>query len=1220
MVLVFLRDWRSVIVVVLNIPFALLAALVALWLTGQTINLMTLGGLALAVGILVDEGDGRGREHPRPDGAHALHGAGRLARESGDGGAAAAGDALHPGRVHPLVLHGRSRSQAFVPLSLAVGFSMVASYILSSTFVPVMSVWLLRHHHHPEQPLAEDSRFSFGRFRAAYARFLQRVQGIRWYMIGGYVVISVLVILVVGGTRGTEIFPAVDSGFFQMRLRAASGTRIEDTEELIQKALAIVKKEAGPENVDVTVAFGGVSPSSYTINTVYLWTAGPEEVVVRIALKPHSGIRLEDFKEHLRHQLPEQLEPWLRDRLVAQGLNEEQVASRIHGLRLSFEPADMLNEVMSFGSRTPIEVAVSGPKLADSRAHARRIYERLGQIKSLRDLQYVQAFDYPTVEVKVDRERAGESDVTADELGRSLVPSTSSSRFTVPNYWCDPASGVGYQVQVEVPRDRMNSSKEVGMISVKRTPKGSVMIRDVADVGEGMMPGEYDRYNMRRIVSMTANVEGEDLGGVANRIDDAIRAAGDPPRGVTVAVRGQIVPMRQMFAGLGRGLAMAVVVIFLLLAAYFQSFRLAFIVTTTVPAVLAGVVLALWATRTTINIQSFMGAIMAVGVAVANAILLVTFAERSRSSGSERGRRRGPGGPGASAADLDDEHGDDRGHGADGAGAGRRRATNRPPGPGRHRRPARRHLRNTDLVASRFHGRAEKSQPCLGIDGPLRSGERALCSGRENRSPRRRSHRSLRGVAAENGTVLQRSGSVNSIAKHLLRFGLKCLPLIGMAGAALTSAGCTGTSPASGQAKEPESVVAKAGPPKKQSLAHIVEQPGRIEAYEQAPLFAKISGYVDKVNVDIGASVHKGQVLAELSMPETVKEVQQKKAAVAQAKVEIDQAEKAVKTAKASDATAQSLIEEAKFTLVRAQADLDRWQSQYTRMEKLARTKVIDEQSRDEALLQMKAAEATIELDKAKIQSAEANKRESEARLEKAIADVGAARSKHRFAEADLARMKAWLEYAQIRAPFDGVVSDRHVDPGHFLQPGVSGGARKAEPLFIVVRRDKVRVFVDVPETDAICIKDGSSTAQIRIQALNEAEFEGKITGSSWSLDPGQRTLRTEIDLENPDGRLRPGMYAYAHIHVVRPEVWTLPASAVVARDSQMFCFCVEEGKAVRTPIRIGFREKGVVELLKKQSISPSGEKRWQDFTGQEAIVQVDAANLSDGQPVKTEK
>jgi multidrug efflux pump subunit AcrB len=220
----------------------------------------------------------------------------------------------------------------------------------------------------------------------------------------------------------------------------------------------------------------------------------------------------------------------------------------------------------------------------------------------------------------------------------------------VPNYWRDPSTGIGYQVQVEVPTARMNSVREVGLVPIKRpgepgsaSPSRQLYLQDVARIHEGVEPGEYDRYNMRRLVSMTANVQGEDLGRVAEQITRAIQAAGEPPRGVSVEVRGQIVPMQQMFGwlaggkvyeGLTFGLGLAVVAIFLLLTAYFQSLRLALVVVLTAPAVVAGVALALLVTGTTLNLQSFMGAIMAVGVAMANAILLVTFAERARREGA----------------------------------------------------------------------------------------------------------------------------------------------------------------------------------------------------------------------------------------------------------------------------------------------------------------------------------------------------------------------------------------------------------------------------------------------------------------------------------------------------------------------------------------------------------------------------------------------------------
>ena len=250
-------------------------------------------------------------------------------------------------------------------------------------------------------------------------------------------------------------------------------------------------------------------------------------------------------------------------------------------------------------------------------------------------MQVAQSLDYPAVEGKLNRPLAGASGVTAQSVTNSIVAATSSSRFVVPNYWQDPATGIGYQVQVEIPIARMNSAKEIGLVPINRpNQKDQLFLQDVADIREGVVPGEYDRYNMKRVVSITANIQGEDLGRVAAHIDRAIAAAGEAPRGVKVDVRGQIESMRQMFTGLSYGLALAVLAISLLLWAYVQSLRLSAAVMLTAPAVIAGVAVALLATGTTLNIQSFMGAIMAVGVAVANAILLVTFAERARREGA----------------------------------------------------------------------------------------------------------------------------------------------------------------------------------------------------------------------------------------------------------------------------------------------------------------------------------------------------------------------------------------------------------------------------------------------------------------------------------------------------------------------------------------------------------------------------------------------------------
>jgi multidrug efflux pump subunit AcrB len=642
MVLLFLRDWRSVLVVVLNIPFALLGAVIALWLTGQTLNLMTLGGLALAVGILVDEST------VEVENIHTqMERTGSIARATRLGNAETAVPRLLAMLcvlavfLPSFFMEGAARA-LFVPLALAVGFAMVASYLLSSTFVPVLSVWVLRHYH-PGRETQAAGRGSFARFRAGFARILERIMPLRGAVVVGYVVAAGLVIWLVGRQLGMEIFPSVDTGQFQLRLRAADGTRIERTEEIAREALAVIKDEAGAgphgeDNVAVSLGYLGLIPSSYPINTIYLWTRGPEEAVLRVALRPGCGVRVEELKHRLRDELPRRLGEWLGRTLRAEGLNENQIAERVRGLRLSFEPADIVNEVMSFGAPTPVEVAVSGLAFSGQQRDAHRAYvekvrEALAGIGSLRDLQFAQSLDYPAVAVQVDRERAGLSGVTAADVARALVAATSSSRFVTPVYWADPKTGIGYQVQVEVPPFRMNSAEEIGMVPVKGGGEPPLLLRDVAQVRAGKVPGEYDRYNMRRLLSLTANIEGEDLGRVAGHVARAIAAAGEPPRGLLIDVRGQLVPMQQMFRGLAIGLGLAVVVIFLLLTAYFQSLRLALVSVSAVPAVIAGVAVMLLATGTTLNIQSFMGAIMALGVAVANAILLVTFAERRREEG-----------------------------------------------------------------------------------------------------------------------------------------------------------------------------------------------------------------------------------------------------------------------------------------------------------------------------------------------------------------------------------------------------------------------------------------------------------------------------------------------------------------------------------------------------------------------------------------------------------
>ncbi|MGH9674756.1 MAG: efflux RND transporter permease subunit, partial [Bryobacteraceae bacterium] len=378
------------------------------------------------------------------------------------------------------------------------------------------------------------------------------------------------------------------------------------------RALDVISGEVGLENVAISTAFIGVQPASYPINTIYLWTSGPHEAVLRVALGKGAKVRGEELKERLRSKL----------------------AQALPGARISFEAGDIVSEVMSFGAPTPVEVAVQGPSLAANRAHAEKVLRELEKVPQLRDLQYAQPLEYPSVEVLVNRDRAGQFGLTAAGVARSLVAATSSSRFVEPNYWRDPASGNAFQIQVEIPQHRMSSLEDMREVPVMSNGGNRPLLGDVADLKLGTSIGLVERYNMQRVVSFTANVHGRPLGSVAPAVRAAVERAGAPPRGVTVAVRGQLPALEETLGGLGTGLLLAIGVIFLLLAAYFQSMRLAFAIIATAPAVLCGVVLALLATGTTLNVQSFMGAIMATGIAVANAILLVSYAERARVEGA----------------------------------------------------------------------------------------------------------------------------------------------------------------------------------------------------------------------------------------------------------------------------------------------------------------------------------------------------------------------------------------------------------------------------------------------------------------------------------------------------------------------------------------------------------------------------------------------------------
>jgi RND family efflux transporter MFP subunit len=361
--------------------------------------------------------------------------------------------------------------------------------------------------------------------------------------------------------------------------------------------------------------------------------------------------------------------------------------------------------------------------------------------------------------------------------------------------------------------------------------------------------------------------------------------------------------------------------------------------------------------------------------------------------------------------------------------------------------------------------------------------------------------------------------------------------------------------------------------PEKKNVRRLVERPGyNIEAYERTPLYAKIAGYVLKWNADIGDNVRKDDVLAELYIPEMEVELRQKEASVRQGLSEIKQAESAV---------------------LRSKAELKHAESQYQRLARAGRNGLLDKEQVDETRFSFEAAQAA---------------------LAKAEADVDVAKARLEVAKADRDHVQTLLQYTKVRAPFDGVVTRRSVNTGDFVHPAA---ASKGESLFVVEKIKPVRVFINVPELEAVWVRDGD-VAFIRVQSLQGQQFKGTVTRASKSLHPQNRTLRTEVDLANDDGKLVPGMFVDATIVAEHKNVWALPTTSVLTQGEQSFCYRVENGKALRTPIQVGLGGSELVEVVKKQTkpFKVGEEARWEELSGVEVIVATDLASLSDGQAV----
>lgn len=608
MVFWFLGDWRSALIVIVNIPLALMGAIVSLKIVGQSINIMTLGGLALAIGILVDEST------ITIENIHVRLSKGEKVATAAVNGTS---EIFNPAFLTmlcilavflPAFFMGGMSKALFVPLTLSVGFSIVWAFFFSMTLVPIMATWLLKK----DQSHALSKETFLEKMKMAHGKILEFVYRHRLLFQAGYAVAALLIIGGLGSHIGREIFPKVESHELQMRVRAPVGTYIDKTEQDVLKVIDLIKRTAGAENVATSLAYVGTQPTQYAINTILLWTSGPQEAVLQVIFKKESGINTAELREKLR------------------GVFQKELPD----VQVSFEPAGLIDKVMSEGAPTQIEVDINGIVLDQDRVIAAQVKQALASsLPAARDIEYGQPWDYPTLNVDVDREKAGLRGVHMTDVGRALVPVTSSSRFILPNFWEDVKDGLNYQVQVQVPSDDIKSIDDLKKVPIP-VNSGALPLSAFANVTPGTEVAEYDRYNHVRMASVQANLQGMDLGHAAKRVDEILQPIRQHlPKGIQMWVRGQVRTLSNMTNGLLAGLGFAIVVILLLLAGSFESFPIATIVVSNVPAVLSGALIVLYLSGSTLNIESFMGTIMAVGVSVANSILLVTFADLTRRAG-----------------------------------------------------------------------------------------------------------------------------------------------------------------------------------------------------------------------------------------------------------------------------------------------------------------------------------------------------------------------------------------------------------------------------------------------------------------------------------------------------------------------------------------------------------------------------------------------------------
>jgi multidrug efflux pump subunit AcrB len=634
MVLLFLRDWRSSLVVVITIPVAILSTVLCLKLAGQTINIMTLSGLALAIGILVDQATVT---------IENIHQHLEMIKPKRRAILDACEEIAFPLLLILLcilavfapsfVMKGVPKAM-FLPLALSIAFAMIISYIAAQTLVPILANWLLKaemfqhyahsnlHAHaglaldHAEvQEVAMHSRqdaqhkeenglsqrMKMGLLRRLDKWMPRRKLIVICYLLGSFGLAALCLAVI-----GKDMLPHSNAGQMQLRIREPDGTRLEITERTVKGILNNIDSTVGG-HISISSAFVGTVSPNFGHSNLYVFNSGSHEAVLQIELDEHYKVNMDELKDRIR----------------------ESVGREYPRVKLSFEPIELTEKLMAQGAATPIEVRVASKNIGDIEAYSAGLMDKLKAVPFLRDVQIAQPLKFPTLVIRMDRQKLAQMGLGIENVSKSISDATASSRFTLKNFWLDDAKQYTYNTQVQIPEYMMNSLeqlREVPVVPGKMRP----VLADVADISIDSLPGEYDRAGPRRFITINANVYKKDLGSATKAVQQAIDGMGTPPRGLVAQIRGLSSLLTETLNSLQGGLLAAIIVILLLLTANYQSFGLAIAVLSTIPAVLTGSMLLLLVTGATLNLQSYMGIIMSVGVSVANAILIVTNAESLR--------------------------------------------------------------------------------------------------------------------------------------------------------------------------------------------------------------------------------------------------------------------------------------------------------------------------------------------------------------------------------------------------------------------------------------------------------------------------------------------------------------------------------------------------------------------------------------------------------------